>query len=126
MSGSSPEQEMLLTAEQQDAARMGQAYGIAIPALKTEYASLNAAMGTGGEPGYIKQAYAASRGAEREGSALGDVGALRASQAQRKGAVGGGNVGAISPAMLGSSMAGALYGNRVQEAAGSLEQMNKL
>lgn len=124
MSGNSPQQDALIEVNRQSAARLGQAYNIAVPSLQTEYGALNAALAQGGEPDYLKKAYEEVRGGEREGLALGGIAPLKASLAKAKGS---GEVGAgITPQMLGGSMASALYGSRAQEAMGSIEQMNKL
>src|SRR6185369_16039919 len=103
------------------------AYGLAFPAIKTEYGALNQALASGGEPGFIQQAYEGARGGIRTGAAQQGERALQANLAQKKGAVGAGNVGAtMPPEALGSAMAQALYGPRVSEATGQIDQLNKL
>lgn len=123
MSGSD-QQQAYVEAERANKSRMQQAYGIALPALGTEYGALNQALQTAGEPGYIKSAYGAARGGAREDLALAGNEALKASYAKQRGTTQGG--ANLNPTLLGSQMAQALYGPRVQEAAGQLEQMNKL
>jgi len=124
---SSPQQDAFIEAAATARTLKERSYGIALPALATEYGSLNQALAQGGEPGYVKDAYQAARGGTMEDSALRQKAALGASQRGRSGIVGGGNVGAtISPQALGSDMAQALYGTRVQEAAGNISQVNKL
>jgi hypothetical protein len=122
---SSPQGEQALEAATMARQTSQRAYGIALPALGSEYSALNAALAQGGEPDYVKAAYGEARGGIREGAAMNEASALRAAQAGRKGSAGA-SAPVLPPELLGSSMAKALYGPRVSEAAGSIEQTNKL
>lgn len=62
-----------------------------------------------------------------EGAALSQEAQRRDEMQSRRGAVGGGNFSAsISPSDAGSKLAQALYGTRVQEATGKIEEQDKL
>lgn len=87
---------------------------------------MNEALAGGGEPGYLKQAFTGARGAATEGILKGSADKMRQDAAGKKYAIQSGNVGLVSPQALGSDLAKALYGTRVSEAAGQIEQMDKL
>ena len=123
--GSTGAQDALQASTAENKRLLERSYGLALPTLGREYGLIQGALSQG-EPDYLKSAYAATRGSERESMAQGGIGRLGASQGQKRGALAAGNVGAVSPQMLGGQMAEALYGSRVQEASGNLEQMNKL
>ena len=124
---SSPQSEAALQAAAQTRRLQEGAYGLAFPALSKEYGVLNQALATGGEPEFIRSAYEGARGGIRAGAARQGEMALQANLAQNKGSLLGGNVGVVAPPdQLGTAMARALYGPRVSEASGQIEQLNKL
>ena len=106
-----------------------QAYGVAIPAMKDQYSLLNAAMAQGGEPEFMRAAFDQQRTGVSEGMIDQQQGQARGVASQMGGAAQGGNLmAALSPAMGGggAQIAQQLYGSRVNEAMGQIEQMNKL
>lgn len=124
---SSPQTDAALEAAATSRRLASQAYGIGIPAMQTEAGALGQALSMGAEPGYLQSAYTGARGMAREGAAEAGTASLQASQAQKKGYLEGGAVGmAAPPADIGAQLAQALYGPRVQEAAGQLGQLDKL
>jgi len=123
------QQQQQYQAIQADAARvLGQAYGLALPTMAGQYASIHEALGQGGEPDYVKQAYGGQRAGLMEGAMeQGRVGALQARQGAQGAALGGNlQAATLSGEQMGSRMADVLYGSRVSEAMGGLEQTNKL
>lgn len=123
---SSPQTDAFTEAVNQTKALQQKAYGIALPALSKEYSVLNQALAQGGEPDYLKSAFTGARGAATEGILKGSADRMRADAAGKKYAIASGNVGLVTPQALGSELAKALYGTRVSEAAGQVEQMDKL
>ena len=122
---SSPQGEQALEAANTARRTSQRAYEIALPALSSEYQALNSALQSGGLPDYVKAAYGEARTGIGEGEAQSEIAALRAAQGQNRGRLGASGPN-LPPELLGSSMAKALYGPRVSEAAGSIEQTNKL
>ncbi len=125
--GKSPQRIAIENAAAQTKELGNQAYGIALPTIGSEYSKLNQAMGEGGQPQFISDAYNQARGGILEGSALSQEAARKDQMGARRGAVGGGNFSAsISPSDAGARLAQALYGTRVQQASGAIEQQDKL
>lgn len=122
---SSPQGEQAIEAANMARQTSQRAYEIALPALQTEYGALNQALASGGLPDYVKAAYGEARTGIGEGEAQSEIAALRGAQRGRSGTLGASGPN-LPPELLGSSMAKALYGPRVSEAAGSIEQTNKL
>ncbi len=124
---SSPGQGELQQATSDTERLMGRAYGIAIPAMRTEYGAINQALALGGEPDYLKGAYAEERTGLLDRASSGEAADIAKMGRATEGATYGGNVGAsLSPLAVGRSLADVLYGSRVNEAAGKVEEINKL
>jgi hypothetical protein len=100
------------------------AFGIGIPALMNQQSLLNAANATGGEPGYVKDAFASQRAGLIEAGASADA-AARGAADMKMGGSSGGDMLNLDPKTLGTRMADALFSSRTNEALGSLEQSNK-
>lgn len=104
-----------------------EAYGVAIPALSQQYGFLRGSIAEGGEPGYVRDAYAAQRTGITEG--LGRQGQMQERQALASGkaAALGGNLNAsLTPQTMGAQIADQLYSSRLNEGMGRVEQLNKL
>ncbi len=122
---SSPQGEAFTQAAGQARRVSQEAYGMALPALQSEYGSLNEALASGGEPDYMRKAQAGARAATTEGLAHNEIAALRASQAGKSPLMAT-NPGLANPQVFGTKLAQALYGPRVSEATGQIEQLDKL
>lgn len=107
---------------------LGSAYGLAIPAEKARQGYLNEALSTGGEPDYMKSAFGEQRTGLIEGGIDQQRLATQQGRTASEGAALGGNLqaGTTAGMQLGSKMADALYGSRMNEALGGLDQTNKL
>ena len=109
-------------------AEMG--YGIGIPALQQQLNFVNEGMAQGGQPDYVKNAYALQRTGITEGLTGAERGAARGQAASSKGAVQGGNVGASMgggvPASYGAKIAQNLLGSKTSQSMSGLEEMNSL
>jgi hypothetical protein len=124
---SSPKSSAIKQANLQTQRLANEGYGLALPAIREQYKDLNTAMQSGGEPGFVSEAYKGARGGILEGAAL-------SQQAQRNDQVrqgqraraGGSFTASIGPEMAGSKLAQALYGTRVTQAAGKIEEQDKL
>lgn len=106
---------------------MNQAYGVGLPALTAQHAALNEAMGAGGMPGYVGEAYKGARTGITEG--MTEVGAGEQAKADlaASGAVQGGNAASIlQPQDIGAKLADAHLSSRTNEAIGNVDQSNKI
>jgi hypothetical protein len=125
--GSSDSQAASQSAFSDQARLSARGYGIAMPALATQAGSIQQALALGGEPGYVKDAFEASRAGEIDAGTNLQRGAIAQADRQAKGAVAGGNMGAaLNPSAMGSGLADALFGSRVNQAASRLDETNKL
>lgn len=104
-----------------------QYYDIALPAMQERLASINQALGLGGEPGYLREAYAAQRTGLAEGVVGKEKSALTSQLAGTKQAREGGNVlSGLSPSDIGAQLANALYGSKFQESMAGIDQTMNL
>jgi hypothetical protein len=102
-------------------------YNLALPGLSKQYDLLNKALAEGGEPGYLARAFEGQRTGLAEGALGQEMGATRGALAASQGAAQGGNLGAtVSPSDIGKQLANAMWGSRVQEGLGRVDQMNNL
>ena len=124
---SSPQSGAIKQANLQTQRLANEGYGIAMPAIKEQYKDLNTAMQSGGEPGFVTDAYRSARGGVMEGTALSQQ-AQRGDQVRQgqRARAGGSFTASIGPDMAGSKLAQALYGSRVTQAAGKIEEQDKL
>ncbi len=126
--GGSPSQQWAEEFEKQAIAREAQAYSIGIPALQNQYQAIGAMQGMGGEPLALQQAYGGARAGLADAAALASRDALQRQLQGNAPAAAGGNIGAslATPADMGTGIARALYGSRITEATGALEEQQKL
>ena len=123
--GAGEQQAANAFATETDIAKRG--YDIGIPALEAGINGIQSGLATGGEPDYLKSAWAGQRTAISDALAGTDSASAAAGAARTKGAVLGGNVGAtVVPPSYGARLARALTGSRVNEAIGSLDETTKL
>lgn len=124
----SNDQSTAATALQKNTSNLSRAgYSMGADALKRQVGILNTAMDQG-EPGYVRDAYTSSRALLSDANAGAEQGDLTAMLMGRRGASQGGNLGAQvgSPQAYGSRLAQAMFSNRIDEAQGNVEQMDKL
>ncbi len=115
-----------------NAARMNESmakagYDIGIPATQQRNALLTKGLAEGGMPDYMKAAFDVQRTGLQEGGA--NVAQQQRAQmltAAEPAIAGGNQQQALSAGALGSKLADALYGSRVQQGLGGIDQMNKL
>jgi len=116
--------EQASTLAEQTAAR---GFEVGLPALQNQLSQINQGLAQGGEPGYVRDAFAAQRTGIFEGASEQEQGAMRGQAAATKGASMGGNTGAgLIPPGYGADLARAMMGSRVTEKMGGLEESMNL
>ncbi len=124
---SSPQSAASANAARQNEYRAQQGYDIGLPAMSERNRLLNSAMAENGMPDYMKAAFETQRTGLTEGNA--NIAQQQRAQAltAAEPAIAGGNLQqSLTPGSLGSKLADALYGSRVQQGLGAVDQMNKL
>lgn len=104
------------------------AYPLGFEAIRGEQAGISTMMGVGGEPTALREAFGGSRAGLLDASVIGQDDALRRERAENRGAAQSGNLAATlgSPADAGTAIARALYGSRITEGMGAIEERDKL
>lgn len=125
MSGASQDASAYAARQQGQVAK--QYYRIGIPALQQQFGLINSALAEGGEPVGLARAFEGQRTGLAEGLLGQEAGQTRAALRGSSDAIQGGNVGAmLTPSDIGQKLANALWGSRVQEGLGKVDQMNNL
>lgn len=126
--GKSPQTAAAQEAEQEQMRLAGLAYPLGFEAMKGEQAGISAMQGMGGETPAMREAFGGSRAGLLDAASLGGRDALKRGLTEERGATQAGNVGATlaSPSEMGTSIARALYGSRIAEASGAIEERDKM
>lgn len=129
MSGN-PQEQASKSAMQTARQTAEKGYGIGLDALQEQMTFVDQGLASGGQPGYVKDAFTTQRTGVTEGLTGAERGATQANAARSKGAVAGGNVGASMgggvPADYGAKIAKALMGSKTSQAMSGIEEMNSL
>lgn len=99
-------------------------YRDVLPALRNQYGLLNRAISEGGEPDYVRDAYAGARTGLTESALLGDAAQTRAMLSAMPDAEGGPMP--ITGSHVGSKIADLLWNSKVNEGMGRIEQLGNL
>lgn len=98
-------------------------YGIALPGMEERFRAINTGLAEGGEPEYMKSAFAAQRAGITEGMVQKDRLGLAQGAMRSKAAVAGGNAFAgMSNSQMGAQLANALYGSKFQQGQSALDE----
>lgn len=126
--GGAPSQLAAQSAENQAMYRARQSYSVGMPGLAEQKSGIDWMQQQGGEPRALQQAFGGARAGMLDAATLAGKDSLARTQQENRGASIGGNIGAglATPSDMGSSIARAMYGSRLTEAMGSIEEQNKM
>jgi len=126
--GTSPQQQAAEQSETELTRLAANAYPLGFSAIRGEQSGIAALQAQGGEPSALREAFGGARAGLLDAAVESSADSLKRERQGTKGAALGGNIGAsmATPTDMGATLARSLYGSRITEATGALEEQDKL